>query len=59
MFPELQAFVPNSEIHTLTQKPPPKFGHALKEYFALDPDYVNLNHGTPSRPPRTYYVTKT
>ena len=46
MFPELQAFVPNSEIHTLTQRPPPKFGHALKEYFALDPDYVNLNHGT-------------
>ncbi|KAL1658475.1 pyridoxal phosphate-dependent transferase [Schizophyllum commune] len=46
MFPELQAFVPNAEIHTLTQKQPPKFGHALKEYFALDPDYVNLNHGS-------------
>ncbi|KAI5827137.1 PLP-dependent transferase [Schizophyllum commune Tattone D] len=45
MFPELQAFVPNAEIHALTQKSPPKFGHALKEYFALDPDYVNLNHG--------------
>uniref|UniRef100_D8Q269 Aminotransferase class V domain-containing protein n=1 Tax=Schizophyllum commune (strain H4-8 / FGSC 9210) TaxID=578458 RepID=D8Q269_SCHCM len=46
MFPELQTFVPDAEIHTLTQKQPPKFGHALKEYFALDPDYVNLNHGS-------------
>ena len=27
------------------EKPPP-FGHALKKYFALDPDYVNLNNGT-------------
>ena len=25
-------------------KPPP-FGHALKHYFALDEEYVNLNHG--------------
>ena len=30
-----------------TEKPPP-FGHALKKYFALDPDYVNLNNGTPA-----------
>ncbi len=30
-----------------TQKPPP-FGHPLKQYFALDHKYVNLNHGGPS-----------
>ncbi|KAM5530993.1 hypothetical protein V8D89_015320 [Ganoderma adspersum] len=28
-----------------TEKPPP-FGHVLKKYFALDPDYVNLNNGS-------------
>ena len=27
------------------EKPPP-FGHALKKYFALDHDYVNLNNGS-------------
>ena len=26
------------------EKPPP-FGHAMKVYFGLDEDYVNLNHG--------------
>ncbi|KAI0349361.1 PLP-dependent transferase [Trametes cingulata] len=25
---------------------PPPFGHALKKYFPLDPDYVNLNPGS-------------
>ena len=33
------------ETYDANQKPPP-FGHALKHYFALDDDYVNLNHGT-------------
>ncbi|KAI0671630.1 PLP-dependent transferase [Trametes maxima] len=33
------------EAYDVNQKPPP-FGHALKYYFALDPDYVNLNHGS-------------
>ncbi|RPD58919.1 PLP-dependent transferase [Lentinus tigrinus ALCF2SS1-6] len=28
-----------------TQKPPP-FGRQLKQYFALDKEYVNLNHGS-------------
>ena len=32
------------ETYDASQKPPP-FGHALKHYFALDDDYVNLNHG--------------
>ena len=32
------------ESYDASQKPPP-FGHALKHYFALDDDYVNLNHG--------------
>ncbi|KAI0775301.1 PLP-dependent transferase [Trametes elegans] len=34
-----------SETYDASQKPPP-FGHALKHYFALDEDYVNLNHGS-------------
>ncbi|PFH44955.1 hypothetical protein AMATHDRAFT_164401 [Amanita thiersii Skay4041] len=25
---------------------PPKFGRDLRKYFALDPNYVNLNHGS-------------
>ena len=33
------------ESYDASQKPPP-FGHALKHYFALDDDYVNLNHGS-------------
>ncbi|PIL35672.1 hypothetical protein GSI_02402 [Ganoderma sinense ZZ0214-1] len=31
--------------YDLTEKPSP-FGHALKKFFALDPDYVNLNNGS-------------
>ena len=34
------------ETYDASQKPPP-FGHPLKAYFALDEDYVNLNHGMP------------
>jgi hypothetical protein len=26
--------------------PPPAFGHAMLEYFQLDPNYTNLNHGS-------------
>ncbi|TBU55573.1 PLP-dependent transferase [Dichomitus squalens] len=33
------------ETYDASQKPPP-FGHPLKAYFALDEDYVNLNHGS-------------
>ncbi|TFK94027.1 PLP-dependent transferase [Polyporus arcularius HHB13444] len=29
-----------------TSQKPPSFGHPLKQYFALDDDYVNLNHGS-------------
>ena len=28
-----------------TNEKPPAFGHPLKAYFAIDDDYVNLNHG--------------
>ncbi|KAI0368661.1 PLP-dependent transferase [Pilatotrama ljubarskyi] len=35
----------SGETYDVSQKPPP-FGHALKHYFALDEDYVNLNHGS-------------
>ncbi|KAH9902928.1 PLP-dependent transferase [Cubamyces lactineus] len=33
------------ETYDVNQKPPP-FGHPLKYYFALDDDYINLNHGS-------------
>ncbi|KAM5530994.1 hypothetical protein V8D89_015321 [Ganoderma adspersum] len=29
-----------------TSDKPPAFGHPLKAYFAIDDDYVNLNHGS-------------
>ncbi|OSD06472.1 PLP-dependent transferase [Trametes coccinea BRFM310] len=38
------------ETYDASQKPPP-FGHALKRYFALDEDYVNLNNGSYGTPP--------
>ncbi|KAH9945382.1 PLP-dependent transferase [Epithele typhae] len=33
------------ESYDATAKPPP-FGHELKQYFPLEDDYVNLNHGS-------------
>jgi isopenicillin-N epimerase len=30
----------------------PTFGHAMREHWALDPDYTYLNHGTVGAPPR-------
>lgn len=33
-----------NETYDANEKPPP-FGHPLKAYFAIDNDYVNLNHG--------------
>nr|AUN37957.1 L-cysteine desulfhydrase 1 [Ganoderma lucidum] len=33
-----------NESYDTNEKPPP-FGHPLKAYFAIDDDYVNLNHG--------------
>ncbi|KAI8980100.1 PLP-dependent transferase [Trametes punicea] len=38
------------ETYDASQKPPP-FGHAMKQYFALDEDYVNLNNGSYGTPP--------
>ncbi len=32
------------ESYDPAERPPP-FGHALKQYFPLDEDYVNLNPG--------------
>ena len=29
----------------LYKQPPPPFGHGLLKYYALDPEYINLNHG--------------
>lgn len=36
----------NLDVSEIYRQPPPAFGHAMHQYFALDPDYVNLNHGT-------------
>ena len=30
----------------LYKRDPPAFGHELLRYFPLDPNYINLNHGT-------------
>jgi hercynylcysteine S-oxide lyase len=30
----------------LYKQPPPPFGHALLKYYALDPEYINLNNGS-------------
>ena len=30
----------------LYKQPPPPFGHALLKYFAIDPEYINLNNGS-------------
>ena len=35
------------DIGELYKQSPPAFGHAMHQYFALDPEYINLNHGTP------------
>ncbi|KAF8638760.1 hypothetical protein AX17_001976 [Amanita inopinata Kibby_2008] len=34
------------DTKALYAQPPPKFGHDLLKHFALDPEYVNLNHGS-------------
>jgi hypothetical protein len=33
-------------IVELYKQQPPPFGHAMHQYFGLDPEYINLNHGT-------------
>ncbi|KAF5390565.1 hypothetical protein D9757_002601 [Collybiopsis confluens] len=32
--------------NALYQSPPPPFGHQMRKFFAFDPDYVNINHGS-------------
>ena len=36
------------DTKALYAQPPPKFGHDLLKYFAIDAEYVNLNHGMPN-----------
>ncbi|RDB27630.1 Hercynylcysteine sulfoxide lyase [Hypsizygus marmoreus] len=36
----------NIDTAELYKQPPPSFGHDLLKYFAFDPEYVNLNHGS-------------
>lgn len=40
----------NFSLSTMTQLEfqgdPPPFGHSMLKYFAFDPNYVNLNHGS-------------
>jgi hypothetical protein len=33
------------DTKALYAQPPPKFGHDLLKYFAIDPEHINLNHG--------------
>jgi hypothetical protein len=40
-----------SNMDTLT-KPPPPFGHQLRQYFGFEEDYVNLNNGQHSVAPK-------
>ena len=39
------------DTEALYAQPPPKFGHDLLKYFAIDPGYINLNHGSALYPP--------
>ena len=41
------SLLPSSQAAYDPAEKPPSFGHALKKYFALDHDYVNLNNGAP------------
>lgn len=34
------------DCENLYKQPAPPFGHRMLEYFAFDPQYLNLNHGT-------------
>ena len=36
---------PNKEYTYDPSAKPPPFGHKLKPFWALDPQYLNLNHG--------------
>ena len=31
---------------SMTAKPPPPFGHQLRQYFGFEPDYINMNSGS-------------
>ncbi|KIY53399.1 PLP-dependent transferase [Fistulina hepatica ATCC 64428] len=42
-------------IAQFKDKTPPSFGHAMHEYFLLDPKYVNLNNGSYGTPPKPVY----
>lgn len=42
------------DVEALYAQPPPKFGHDLLKYFAIDPGYINLNHGSALYPPFRY-----
>ncbi|KAF7347351.1 PLP-dependent transferase [Mycena venus] len=41
-----------SKVVSWRDKKPPKFGHAMLEYFPFDPAYINLNHGSYGSLPR-------
>ena len=48
-FSLLPAVTPVAELPTTD---PPPFGHGMLQYFQLDPNYTNLNHGSYGSPPK-------
>ncbi|KAG2012232.1 hypothetical protein CC2G_012266 [Coprinopsis cinerea AmutBmut pab1-1] len=40
------------DLKDLYSQPPPPFGKPLLKYFALDPEYANLNNGSYGAPPK-------
>ena len=34
------------DTEALYARPPPKFGHEMLKHFAIEPGYINLNHGS-------------
>lgn len=44
--PRFRMSLEELDTKALYAQPPPKFGHDLLKHFAIDAEYVNLNHGT-------------
>jgi hypothetical protein len=44
-FPTSKTPMDKLDIGELYKQSPPAFGHAMHQHFALDPEYINLNHG--------------
>ena len=43
--PENRTAIFKIDASDYLEGPPPSFGHAMLEYFSLDPGFINLDHG--------------